>query len=466
MKLITTNHKCTIIIAIMVNISFNSSLFAQIDSINSNRVENNNSVKYWSMDECMMYGIKHSTSVKKKEFELSTTKIEKAAAITAFLPNVNASISSRWNWGRNIDPNTNTYNNLTTFNNNYDISASMTLFDGGQLYNQLRQARIANKQGYNDVQRAHDDKAIEVMQAYIDVVYYQEYKRIAKKKLNESLLTLKKTESQFELGIKGKLDVAQVKAQVAEDDYNVIHQDNLFKSAMLKLKSVMNCPITDSLQVDTIQFSFIPEINLSQSEDIYNRAFISNPLAIAAKLNEKNYKMQYNISKGRFIPTITLSAGISTSYNRDLLGDNKSEPFRYQFKNNTGKGVMATLSIPIFNNLNNLSSMRRARNLWKIAQVEKEENLKNLRIDIEQAVMDCNGYAKEIFQMVDKVQSDSLAYQAARRKYEEGLLNAIDLQTTSNTLLNSQVTLLQKRLLYTLKKRLVEYYRNNTFIYE
>jgi outer membrane protein len=73
--------------------------------------------------------------------------------------------------------------------------------------------------------------------------------------------------------------------------------------------------------------------------------------------------------------------------------------------------------------------------------------------------MDRNGYVKEIVQMENKVDADSLAYFVAHRKYEEGMLSAIDLHTTSSTLLQSKITLLQKRMLFVLKDKLIDYYK-------
>ena len=223
-------------------------------------------------------------------------------------------------------------------------------------------------------------------------------------------------------------------------------------------------PTNDALQIDTTMSSFTPEAEMQYTDEIVGYASNNNPAAIAARLNTKNYKMQYNISKGKLMPSISLSAGIYTNYVH--ASDNTSTPFREQFKNNRGEYVSATLSIPLFDNLSRISNKRRARNLWKIAEVEQIESIRKLQSDVEQAVMDKNGYAKEIIQMENKVSSDSWAYHVAHRKFEEGMLNAIDLQTTANALLQSQVTLLQKRMLYILKDRLVSYYKGNSFINE
>lgn len=412
----------------------------------------------WTIECCMRYAVEHCTTVQKKIFEAANTKSDYHSAVMSFAPKLTACISEQYNWGRNIDPETNTYNTVTTFNNYYEIYTSMYLFDGGQIINQYRQAKVARQQGLNDIQKVRDDKVVEVMQAFIDVAYYQSCIRLATDKLSDSQELLKKSFFQEKLGMKGRPDVAQIKAQVAEDDYNLTHQTNLYNTALLTLKSSMNYPSSDSLTVDTLLQHFVPFYRIENANEIYSLASTNNPAALSANFNLKKIQYQYNINKGKLLPTIILSAGVTTNYYQNFSSGNTALPFHTQFNNNRGEYVGATLSIPIFNGLS-WSDARKARNNIEIAKLDRDEVLRKLRTDIEQAVMDRNGYVKEIIQMEKKVDSDSLAYSVARRKFEEGMMNAIDLHTTSSTLLQSKITLLQKRMLYVMKDKLIDYYK-------
>ena len=92
--------------------------------------------------------------------------------------------------------------------------------------------------------------------------------------------------------------------------------------------------------------------------------------------------------------------------------------------------------------------------------------LRQLQTAVEQSVLDREGYAKEAIQMDKKVKSDELAYRVTLRKYEEGLMSTLDVQTSANTLLESKANLLQKRLMYLLKSKLVDYYKGKPLINE
>ena len=95
----------------------------------------------------------------------------------------------------------------------------------------------------------------------------------------------------------------------------------------------------------------------------------------------------------------------------------------------------------------------------RIAEETKSEVLRQLHTAIEQSVLDRQGYAKEAIQMQKKVDSDKIAYEITKRKYEEGLMSPIDVQNSASTLLSSKADLLQKKLLYLMKCKLVDYYK-------
>ena len=399
--------------------------------------------KLWTLDECMRYAVENSPSVKKQVYTSDTYKAERNAAVASFFPAASAKVGAQYSFGRSIDPATNTYENTSTFNNNYGLDASI-----------------------NDIQKAKDDLAMKTMQAYMDVVYYKGTIRMAAEKLEESNRTLYKTRRQEELGLKGKADVAQFEAQVAADDYTLTHQQNLFNTALLTLRECMNYPSDLELEVDTLlpDINYVPEVE--NVAEIFAYASGNNPTALQAEYQLTQSKYQYRIYKGKLLPSIYLNAGISTSYFENLKSDNAPEGFKDQFKNNRGEYVSFSLSFPLFDGLSRLTNARRYRNNMRIARETRTEVFRQLQTAVEQSVLDREGYAKEAIQMDKKVKSDELAYRVTLRKYEEGLMSTLDVQTSANTLLESKANLLQKRLMYLLKSKLVDYYKGKPLINE
>lgn len=421
----------------------------------------------WDVDRCMSYAVKHNRTVKQRRLEADNYRLDRLKAIGSFLPGISASAGVQYNFGRSVDPETNIYNNVSTFNNSYAAEASMTLFRGGSLVNEVRRSKAALLLGKAALQEAQDNTALETFQAYIDALYYYGTIRLAEKKLAESDSLLYKTRRQEELGLKGRADVAQMEAQQATDAYNLTHQRNLYETAMLTLKQKMNYPAGDSLLLNTdiLDIQTFESIRLTDEhpQDVLRIALSVNPTLRQSEMNKQVARMNRKIAWANVLPTISFYGGISSSYYKELHNHDYPD-FKTQLDNNLGEYFGVTMSIPIFNRMSGSISLRQARNNYRIACEQYEAQKEELQKLVQQAVQDREGYLRESIQMEKKTASDSLAYHVTRRKYEEGLMTSLDVQNNAATWLESETLLLQSRLTYVMKCRLVDYYKGENII--
>ena len=437
------------------------------------------SAQSWSLDDCMKYAVEHATEVKREVVNARQRKLDYQHAVAGFLPTVSGGVQGQYAWGRNIDPETNTYNNVTTFNNYYQLYAELNVFDGFATINALKQAKLSRDYSATAMQKIQDDRAIDVMQKYVDAAYAEASIRIASEKLNESKRMLAKMQRLYELGEKGRPDVVQMESQVAEDEYNLTHQENVAKQSLLALKSAMNFPADEELKIlineeQKIQIDgernlklkteneVVPESGVNY-ETVYQGFLHISPDLKSAEFEVERARYDYKIAKGRLLPSLSLGGGISTNYYKNLSQKGQYDGFASQFRNNQGEYLALTLSIPIYNS-DRWHSVKKARNDWQLAQVNLEETRRKLHDQIAQAVMDAEGYAKELHQMQKKVVSDSLAYHMSSRKFEEGMLSTFDLHTAAQTLLESRIKELQMQMLLIIKQRLVAYYQGENLI--
>ena len=421
------------------------------------------SAQSWSLDDCMKYAVEHATEVKREVVNVRQRKQDYQHAVAGFLPTVSGGVQGQYAWGRNIDPETNTYNNVTTFNNYYQLYAELNVFDGFATINALKQAKLSRDYSATAMQKIQDDRAIDVMQKYVDAAYAEASIQIASEKLNESKRMLAKMKRLYELGEKGRPDVVQMESQVAEDEYNLTHQDNVAKQSLLALKSAMNFPVEEELKLEMkSENKKVPESGVNY-EFVYQGFQQISPDLKSAEYEVERARYDYKIAKGRLLPSLSLGGGISTNYYKNLSQKGQYDRFASQFRNNQGEYLALTLSIPIYNS-DRWHSVKKARNDWQLAQVNLEETRRKLHDQIAQAVMDAEGYAKELHQMQKKVASDSLAYHMSSRKFEEGMLSTFDFHTAAQTLLESRIKELQMQMLLIIKQRLVAYYQGENLI--
>lgn len=418
----------------------------------------------WTMDSCMQYAVTHASDVQRQRIVTRQNEQNYRRAIADFLPSVGASVGAQYQWGRNVDPETNSYNNVTTFNNNWQLAASLTLFDGFATVNAFRQARLAKQSSQTAQQKVADDIATEVMQKYIETAYAQACISIARDKLDESRRLLRKTQALYQLGEKGRPDVVLIESQVAEDEYSLTHQENAAAQNMLDLKAAMNFPQADSLcislQADAAQP--VPGERVDAEQVFASFQYLS-PVLRNAEFLAQSARLGVRIRRGYLMPSISLSGGIYTSYYRNLSFSGSATPFGSQLRNNRGEYFGVTLSLP-FLSVGNWHALKQAKNNWHTTLVDLEDSRRRVHDDVLKAVMDAEGYGRELVQMQRKQESDSLAYHATSRRFEEGMLSTFDLQTSARTLLESRVRTLQMQMLLVMKRRLVEYYQGQPLV--
>ncbi len=411
-------------------------------------------------DDCMRYAVEHNHDIRISQLTQDTRRAERTGAIGAFLPSVNGSIGAQYNFGRAIDPETNTYTNVNTFYNGFSVQATLPVFDGFQRINQLRAAKASLLMGSSQLLAQQDELALQVFEAYCNVLYYQGTVKMAEEKREQSQLTLRQTQVMAEVGQKSEADVAQMEAQLAGDDYEITRQQNELSTALLTLKQLMNYPEEDSLVIvgeDRNTLSDRSPLDTPSTQTLEEPSILENPAVAAAAQNVIVARRNLSVARGALSPSLSISGGISTSYNKMLHKETTS--FRDQLEANRGEYIYASVSIPIFNRLQTLTSIRRQRNNLRIAEEELEQKRDELVKLQLQAANDCEGFRKQTLQMQHKVEADSIAARLTTRKYEEGLSSAIDVQTSAATLLESRALLLQCRLMLALKQKLVNYYK-------
>lgn len=410
-----------------------------------------------TLEACMKYAIEHSTSVQQQEIALEDARQNYIGAVASAMPSINASTGGTMNYGRSIDPETNTYTTTSTFNNSYSLSGSLTVFNGLSTINTIKATKVMRAMGVEELQLARDQIAMNTMSAYFDVVYYYGTVEIAQEQLMTSQLELKQVQEQYELDLKAPADVAEVEAQVANYDYLLTEQQSNLELALIELRKVMNYPQEEPLEIDTevdIEGMLITET----LEEVLNYALVYNPQIRSKEMNSRYYELNYASTKGRYLPSISLSGGFSTNYFVNVDSPGNYAKYFNQLGNNRGYYVGMSMSIPIFSGLSRRVAKHRAKLQYDNAILAHTEQRRTLESEVAKTYQEMQNFGKQYIMSKKKVQANDLAYRSVSQKFAEGMVTAIDLQTASNNLLQARSDLLHARLQYIIKCRMVGYY--------
>lgn len=423
--------------------------------------------KKWAVEDCMRYAVENSPKIKKDEAQNSIHHQNYMEAIGRLLPRISSEVSTYFNFGRGLDSETNTYTSVNSFSNNYSINGSLMLFDGLSNIARIKMEKVNKLMGKHQLQQDKDMVAYETFEAYINIIYYGQMVELAKQQLAESSRNFQQVKRMEELGLKGVSDVAEMRAKEAEDTYNLTRQQNILAIGIILLKEKMNYPIDEDLDIDfPVVSSELPLLeNELSAVDIYHQTLEHFPKALVSMSSVKSKELAYRSSKGGILPTISAFGGYSTNFSRFMDGSDYIS-FKTQLKEKRGHYVGFTLSIPIFTGFSRTANVKRSRAELTIAKMDQNETLRKLYSEIEQATADLRGYHAEYYQAKAQVEAMEIAYNLNQRKYEEGLINPIELHTSANRLLKAKSDELKSRLMYKTKRKMIDYYKGIPLITE
>lgn len=418
-----------------------------------------------SLRDCMLYAVENSRTAKIQEAKNDQYRLQYRESYLNFVPSVSGRVTANGGFGRGIDPETNTYISQTSFGNDYSINANYTIFEGFNVINNYRIRKVAKLSGVEEYQQIEDEICLTTMQAYFNVLYRIGMVEIRGKQLKESKENLYQAQVMEELGTKSHADVLQVEAKVAEDDYNYVKEQNSLDDELLNLKKAMFYPVYEDLQIDTnMVWSVDPFFEEESSDSIFEYAKTFLPSIKIADYTVQKAKYGYQSAKLNILPSLYLSGGIGTQYSYGWNNGKTYASFADQMTGNIGESIGLQMNIPIFSSLSRHTTRGLRKNDYMIAQFQKEQKLQEVSTEIQRAVQDMEGAAKEYIHANKRESSQEIAYRANVQKYNEGMVSILDLQTSSNNLLAARAQTLYSALAYLIKTKIVNYYKGIPYL--
>ena len=422
--------------------------------------------KTMTLRECMEYAISNSTQVRIQQSKNDDARLDRRDAILgAFTPSVDGNSYGYYRWGRSIDPETNTYVTTTSLNQGFSVSAGITVFNGFSAINNLKIAKTSIAMGISQEQQEKDKVCLATIEAYFNVLYYTRLTDILEEQVNNARNSVKLAERQEELGSKGYADVVQMKADLADREYELTTAINNRDNALITLEDVMYWPTDEKLTINADLSSLEFDSATSATGDIIDRAVKSMPAVLIAKGSMDNALRSLQTAKWQFLPTLGLYGGWSTSYYTypGQVGY-KATPYWHQFKNNGGEYVQLSLNIPIFDRLQKHTALAKKKNAYQRASLEYDKSLRDVESEVRRAIQDRDGAEAALLQAERRAEVYDEAYKLNARKFEQGLISSIEYNTASSNYLKSKAEQLNAELQYQLKRRVVEYYNGVSYL--
>ena len=417
--------------------------------------------KRWTLQECIAFAVENNLQLRDFELTAESNQETQRQAVRNLLPIINGFADYTINFGRSINPEDNSFVNTEFFSSNFSLQSSLDLFRGFQKINNLKASKYLHKAAREEAAQQKYLLAFRVMSAYYDILFIEGLVDIAQEQLQISQNNFELVTKQVDVGLMAKADLYEAESLLLTDKLSLTQNINRLKAAKLTLIQAMNLEGQTDLELQAeLESQKEMEKAHGQTLEIYQEALSFLPSVKAQAYRVKAAKKQLASARGALAPSISLNGGIGTGYFETITDTTgMTVAFRDQIRDNTFKFVGLSLNAPVFSGWANRSRIKQQ----KIALQRAENNAKVTEQElfqiIQQLVQERDALAAETSQTDKAVESQRIAFSIAQKRYEKGLINAIELGRAKNVYITAQNQDLQARLRFRVNRSTLEFYK-------
>ncbi|MCI7010084.1 MAG: TolC family protein [Prevotella sp.] len=418
--------------------------------------------KKWSLDDCIEYALTHNISLKKKNVARQQAEEDWKQSKADLLPSLSASTSQSMGYRPWVNSGVSTVANGTVtssmkksyYNGSYGINASWTLWNGNQNTNTVHLNKL-------NAQTAELDSAVtansiqeQILKLYLQILYLNDAVAVNQNNLATSRKNEERGQELVNVGKMSKADLAQLSAQTAQDEYNVVNAQSILANYKLQLKQLLE--LTGDMDFDIavpehLEQEAMKEIPSLQST--YEAALTSRPEIEQQRLAAKSSALNLSIAKAGYLPTVSLSGSLGTS--SSSMSD---KTWGQQMKTNFDAMAGVSFSVPLYDRRKTKTAVNKARLQIIDSELSMQEQEKQLYSTIEGYWLDALTNQQKYKAASASVSSEEASCELLSEQFRLGLKNIIELMNGKDKLLEAQQNMLESKYLTIMNIKLLEFY--------
>ncbi len=440
----------------------------------------------WTLQQCIDYADANNYELERIKNTQLTSEQNVLAAKGAFLPTVTGNVNENHNLGRNIDPFTNVYINQEVRSNNLSLNASMVLFNGMLLHNTLKQTKNQVLSIQQDIDQYRLDLRISIVQAYVSILLNEERVGNSIRQAETTKGVYDRTLALKTSGVVTNSAALDVYAQWKQEEAAAIQAENDLRLSYLNLGLLLQLPDPLAIRIQKPETASASTMSYNNPEDVMNRVVEQIPRLKSIEYRKESVARTYYASKGRYYPKLTLNGALTTYYSTSgkiVTGKStttqqigyttpgnipvytdvtssivEQEAFNSQLNHNYNKFIGLTLSIPILNGLQTRTLVH--KNEIEMDQVDLDYNIAKVSLQrtIYSAYYQASGSQTKLVALNESYTATEESYRNAEKRYDNGIINSIELSQLKTRLNQSQSDLLMAKYDFIFKNAILDLY--------
>ena len=386
--------------------------------------------KTWTLQQCVDTALANNRTVKQQALAKKNKDIAYEQARQNLLPNLNASASQNWNFGRSLSVD-NTYKSSNSSQSSFGLSSGLTLFDGMKMKYNIDASKADMLAANADLEKIKQDITMNVALGFMQILLNKELLQIATDQLALTRTKIEQRKGLVEAGKLAEGELLDLQSQEAKEEMSRLQADNTLKLSLLDLAQYLEIDNFEKMDVVAPASLAESDLQLLTADAVFQSALTHRPEIKGAEYRLKSSEFNVLIAKGNYYPSLSLGANYGSGYYN--LSNIPNNSFSQQLNDNMSAQIGLSLRIPIFNKFEVRNNVRSAELGVKSSKISMDNAKLELKKSIQQAYYNALG-AKSRWDAAQKSEVASReAYRFSNQKYEGGKATLYELyQAKSN----------------------------------
>ena len=393
----------------------------------------------WTLQKCIEHAFSQNIQIRKSEISNQRFEVYAEQAKASRLPSVNASVNQNFNWSKSTETGTSGFTG--TNGSNYSVNSGITVYNASRITNQIKQADLEIEGGKYSLETTRESISLSILNAYLQVLYAEEQVKNSKKQIESTNGQLNLAGERLALQSISVSDYAQVKSQLASEKLTLANSESQLSIAKITLMQLMELPVQSNFDISHPDLQ--TELNQSRIPDVkavYETALAIKPQVKNAEINKKIASFDEKIAKASYLPVLSASAGMSSTYSSQ-----GSDAYFSQVNNGLRPAAGLSLSIPIYQKKQVRTSVSIAKLGYQDAELSETDTKNQLRKNIEQACLDVSSAQIKYEASIENYKATQEASALSDEKFKQGIINSVDYMVSKTNLIVAESDLLQSK---------------------
>ena len=242
-----------------------------------------------SLEECIEIALENNLQLKRSIINERLQKVGDNQSILQQTPTLNVFSNYGNNYGRSIDPTTNTFISNNSNFSGVNASASLNLFSGFSVRNNIKRSKTLLEKSAFDLENTRNNVMLSVVSSYLNVLLSTDRLDNARFQLQSTQEQLSRTTKLVDAGSIAITNKLNLEAQVAGDELALIQQENNYRLTILQLKQLLLLETQKEIKIIKPVVELSPSTVIdSDPNEIFNLAVSLLPEIKSAEKNAQS----------------------------------------------------------------------------------------------------------------------------------------------------------------------------------